>query len=88
MSLSDWFDVKGLQAIAKHTGLSAAAIGSFIVVHWLVLWGLGPGMLSTLVESLEKFLIVTLFLVFVVKIGYDFVKEIWRNVRDKNIVLA
>jgi hypothetical protein len=88
LSWSDWFDVKGLQAIAKHTGLSAAAIGSFIVVQRLVLWGLGPGMLSTLVESLEKFLIVTLFLVFVVKIGYDFVKEIWRNVRDKNIVLA
>jgi hypothetical protein len=88
MSWSDWCDVKGLQAIAKHTGLCAAAIVSFIVVHWLVLWGLGPGLLSTLVESLERFLIAALFLVFVIKIGYDFIREIWRNVRDKNIVLA
>lgn len=88
MSWSDWFDVKGLQAIAKHTGLGAAAIISFIVVHRLVIWGLGPGWWSNVVESLEKFLIVTLFLVFVLKIGYDFIREIWRNVRDKNIVLA
>ena len=88
MRWSDWFDVKGLQAIAKHTGLCVAAIFSFIVAHWLVLWGLGPGWFATFVEALERFLIVTLFLVFVVKIGYDFIKEIWRNVRDRNIVLA
>ncbi len=88
MSWSDWFDVKGLQAIAKHTGLAGAAIVSFIFVHWLVRWGLGPGWWSNVVEFLEKFLIVTLFLVFVVKIGYDFIREIGRNVRDKNIILA
>jgi len=26
--------------------------------------------------------------VFVVKIGYDFLREIWRNVREKNFILA
>ena len=88
MNLSDWFDVKGLQAIAKHTGLGGAAIISFIVVHRLVIWRLGPGWWSNVVEFPEKFLIVTLFLVFVLKIGYDFFREMWLNVRDKNIVLA
>ena len=88
MSWADWFDLKGLQAIARHTGLGAAAIVSFIVLHWLVQWGLGPGWWSTFVEALEKFLIVTLFVVFVVRIGYDFLREIWRNVREKNFILA
>ena len=88
MSLADWFDVRGLQAIARHTGLAAAAILSFIVVHWLVQWGLGPGWWSTFVEYLEKFLIVALFVVFVLKIGYDFLKELWRNVRNKHLILA
>jgi hypothetical protein len=88
MSWSDWFDLKGLQAIARHTGLGAAAIVSFIVLHWLVQWGLGPGWWSNVVEGLEKFLIVTLFLVFVFKIGYDFLREIWRNVRGKDFIPA
>jgi len=88
MSWSEWFDVKGLQAIARHTGLGAAAIVSFIVLHWLVQWGIGPGWLSNFVEAAEKFLIVILFLAFIVNVGYDFIRETWRNVRDKNLILA
>ena len=65
-----------------------AAILSFMWVSWLVRIGVGEGSLKVIIESVEKFILVVLFLVFLFNIGYDLWKEIRRNVKSGLCVVS
>ncbi len=88
MGLQDWVDLKSLQAIFKHTVATAASVGSFILLTWLVEHGVGPGLFATLVELIEKVALVGLLLLLLINLGYDLWRELRRNVGGSNLILA
>jgi len=77
-----------LLAIFWHTVDCSAAIGSFMLISWLVRMALGPGLLSTGIHLLEQFTLVILLLVFVFNIVYDRLRELVRNVKAGQSALA
>ncbi len=88
MSWPDWIGSENLKAIVRHTMHCTAAILSFMWVSWLVRIGVGEGSLKVIIESVEKFILVVLFLVFLFNIGYDLWKEIRRNVKSGLCVVS
>ena len=88
MSWSDWTGSENLKTIVRHTLHCTAAMLSFLWISWLVRIGVGEGLLKVCIESLEKFILAVLFLVFLFNIGYDLWKEILRNVKSSPLAFS
>jgi len=88
MASQDWFGPENLKALVKHTVHCSAAILSFVWLSWLVRWALGPGLLSTIIEDTEKFVLVVVLLMFLVHVGLDLFRELARNVKSGRFVAA
>ena len=88
MAWRDWLDVKNLQLTCKHTVSTIAAVFSYVLVFWLVRWGLGEGVIASIVEFTEQVVLVVTLLVYLFQLLYDVWVEARRNVRSSRFLLA
>ncbi len=61
--IRDWIDVETIQAICKHTSAVLAALLAFIGVWAVIYLGLHDGPLKQILEIVDGFILVGLFVV-------------------------
>jgi hypothetical protein len=88
MNWEQWTGPEYLKAITRHTLHCTAVILSFMWMSWLVRKGLGEGPLASFIHYIDQFVVFGLFLVFVFNIGYDFYREIAKNLKGNQIVFS
>jgi hypothetical protein len=74
MPWQDWFEVKTLHALSKHTTSIVAAGLSFWVTGRALRWALGPGSLNVLLEYSGQAILLILFLWFT----YQMLLLLWK----------
>jgi hypothetical protein len=88
MAWQEYVGPENVKALSKHTVHCTLAILSFVWLSLLVRWALGPGLLSTIIEYTEKFVLVVVLLVFVVHMGLDLCRGLVRNVKGGQVIVA
>jgi hypothetical protein len=88
MGWNEWVGIENLKAIVRHTFHCSFAMASFILISKLVSWGIENELLRTIIGAVDAFTLVVLFLVFLINIGYDLLKETLKNVRSHQLVLS
>jgi len=70
MPWSDWIDFDTLKTISWHTSGVVGGILSFIVIGYIIDWGIGAGPVKGVLESIEGFALVGLVLWLVYQTGH------------------
>ena len=63
MPLHDWIDIDTLQAVSRHTSAVLVVILGFVVVGVVIRVGLHDGRIKQILEGVDGFILVGLFLV-------------------------
>ena len=63
MPLNDWVDIETLKAVSRHTSAVVVVILGFVVAGVVVRVGLHDGYLKQILEGVDAFVLVGLFLV-------------------------
>lgn len=87
MQWSDWVDIETLKILSQHASGVIGAIVVFELIGLAVNWGLSPGTLKTVLNTLDSFVLVGL----VVWLAYQMGCLLWKKrVRNgpANYILA
>ena len=79
MPWPEWIDVNTLRILSRHLSGVIGTIAVFMVVYFLIEWAWPEGILKTILETIDSFVVVALF----IWLAYQMAYLLWmRRVRN------
>jgi len=78
--IPDWFDVPFIRYVFRHVSGTIVTITLFAATAWF-LKEFPLGVSRNLIEGIEHFVVVTLFIILAIELLISVIKEVWKQLR-------